>query len=67
MHKAVSIIAVVGLALALMYVVDTYMFKNEFNLTETLIRMTVVLVAVGLAGIVFSKVTHKEASPKITV
>lgn len=69
MHKAMSFIIVLALAVGMMYAVDAFILGKgkEFNVMDTIVRIVVVLVAVGLAGALYSKVSHQAPAPKVSL
>lgn len=57
------------MAVGLMYAVDAFILGKgkEFNVMDTIIRIVVVLVAVGLAGALYGKVSHSAPAPKVSL
>lgn len=59
-HNIVGIFVTVAVALALWYVVQTYLFGQKFDLVPAIINIVVIIVILFVAGMISQKVVHSK-------
>ena len=66
MSKLIGFVATLAFALVVLYVYDTFVAKQEFDITKSIIMIVVVIVAL-LVGGMFSRKVGISPSPSVTI